>query len=70
MRAGLGGEGDLYLPKGQLLSEVQPHRLFFLGWRSLEKVQTEIFCHLFAIAEGADQLDKDVLVIEELPEKA
>ena len=25
------------------------------------------FSHFFAIAKGADQLDKDILVIEELP---
>ena len=55
---------NLDFTQGQLLAKVEAHRLLLLD----EQIAKDSN-HLSAIAKGADKLDKDDLIIQELPEE-
>ena len=56
---------NLEFSQCELLSKIEAHRLLLLDRGKIAKDSN----HLSAIAKGADKLDEDDLIIQELPEK-
>ena len=65
-RDSLGAGEELGLVHHQLLLEVQPHRLLILQQMRVRLISAVWRAHLSPVPEGADQLDGESLVVDEI----